>query len=214
MKPVFTTKEELARYFDFLPTNNGKYTTNDILRLEKAWYCYITDYKHDGCMGCCAEILSATPNSKKTTVSNSGKADNFINYRTESGAVIPVWCERKTSGGRIETIETELSKAETLKGKFVIYSMDVCNANTSGKRRFVPAVVIPRKQFIAKLVEFNAIKTVQRTIKDSEGNIIDRYIDGFAIQVSKKEWYEWLLDYPIVFDRTAVYSDDDFEDLF
>lgn len=199
MKPIFNNPHELASYFDFAPMS-----MNDNIRLAKAWQMYITDYKGDGCMGCVAEILTATTNSKKCAVSNAGRNDCFIKYRSASGAVIPVWCERKTNGGRTATIETEYSKAEQIIGKFVVYSLDICNKSTSYLRRRVPAVVIPRVEFINKLIEFNAIKEMRHKGK----------LDGYGIQSSSKQWFVWLSEYPIVYDRNAIYSDDDFEGLF
>ena len=198
MKPIFKNAEELANYFNFEVKS-----TNDALRLAKAWKMYVTDYRGDGCMGSCAEMLTATSGSKKATISNAGKMDCFINYRSASGHVVPVSAERKTSGGRIQTFETEFSKAEQIQGKYVVYSMDVCNKNTGYIRRYVPAVVIPRKLFIQKLIEFGAIKEMKH------GGIVD----GYGIQVTKKEWFLWLSDWPIVYDRNAIYSDDDFEGL-
>jgi hypothetical protein len=198
MKPIFSNREQLAKYFHFVPKSD-----KDVKRLDKAWAMYITDYKGPGCMGCIAEVLSATTHSKKEPVSNTGRPDCYIKFRTESGAVIPVIVERKTNGGRVKTLETEFSKAEEMSGKFVVYSMDVCNAATSNLRRRVEPVVIPRKLFMEKLVEFKAIKAVNRNGE----------LEGFAIQVSKKAFYEWLLDWPVVYDRNAVYCDDDFEGL-
>ena len=194
-KPYFNNADELARYFKYEIKSEA-----DEERLFSAWWAYTHDYKGPGVMGCVAELLAATTNSKKTTISNPGKADCYIKLRTESGHVIPVAVERKTNGGRIQTIETELSKAEKMVGRFVVYSMDICNTTTSGLRRRVPAVVIPRKLFIEKLVEFGAIKEMRH----------GGHVDGYGIQVSKKAWYEWLSDWPIVYDRNAVYSDEDF----
>lgn len=197
-KPIFNNPRELARYFHFEIKSDA-----DSRRLIKAWGMYTADYKGPGCMGCVAEMLSATSGSKKDTVSNSGRVDCHIKYKTASGAVIPVSCERKTNGGRIETFETEFSKAEHIEGKFVIYSMDICNSTTSNLRRYVPAVVIPRKLFVEKLQEFNAVKAMRHGGE----------IDGYGIQVSKKALFLWLSDWPIVYDRNAVYSDEDFEGL-
>jgi hypothetical protein len=197
-KPIFGDAIDLANYFHFEVKSEA-----DVKRLGLAWKMYITDYRGGGCMGCIAEMLSATSGSKKATVSNSGRADCHIKYRTASGAVVPVQCERKTNGGRIETFETEFSKAEHIEGKFVIYSMDICNSTTSNLRRYVPAVVIPRKLFIEKLKEFKAIKAMSHNGE----------VDGYGIQVSKKALYLWLSDWPIVYDRNAVYSDEDFEGL-
>ena len=123
----FDNPQELAKYFDFHSASVA-----DEIRLGKAWHLYSINYKGDGCLGCIAELLSATTHSVKMTVSNTGKVDCFIKYRTASGAVIPVSCERKTNGGRIQSLETEFSKAEKMQGKFVIYSLDICNSSTSG----------------------------------------------------------------------------------
>lgn len=198
MKIIFKDKAALAKYFNFIPQS-----ARDEVRLEKAWQMYINNYRGDGCMGSCAEMLTATSGSKKSTISNAGRVDCRILYRTENGAVVPVSAERKTNGGRIQTLETEFSKAEKMEGKYVVYSMDVCNAGTNGLRRKVDAVVIPRQLFIKKLLEFNAVKTVRH------GGVVD----GFAIQVSSKKLFLWLADWPIVYDRNAVYCDEDFEGL-
>lgn len=195
----FKDPAEMANYFSFTAVTDA-----DEIRLHKAWKMYEIRYKGDGWFGCVAEMLTATPHSKKLTIANTGKNDNFINYRTANGKVVPVSCERKTNGGRIETFDTEFSKAERMNGKYVIYTLDVCNAGTSYKRRYAPTVVIPRKLFIEKLREFNAIKAINRNGE----------FEAWAIQVTSKKLYNWLLDYPIVYDRTAVYCDDDFEGLF
>lgn len=197
-KPIFKDETELARYFKFVTV-----TKADKARLDKAWTMYVTNYRGDGCMGCVAEMLTATANSKKSTISNAGKADCFIRYRSANGSVVPVSVERKTNGGRIQTIETDFSKAETMGGKYIVYSMDVCNSTTGNKRRHVPAVVIPKALFLEKLIEFNAIKRI------NHGGVCD----GLAIQVSNKALYVWLSEWPIVYDRNAVYTDDDFDGL-
>ena len=198
MKPIFDNKEALAHYFNFEVKSH-----EDDRRLGKAWYMYTTNYKGDGCLGCCAEVLTATTKSKKTTVSNTGRVDCYVKYKTASGHTVPVSVERKTNGGRIRTIETEFSAAEEMSGKYVVYSLDVCNAGTNYLRRYVPAVVIPRKLFVEKLIEFNAIKTVRH----------NGVVDGYAIQCTSKRLFLWLADWPIVYDRNAVYCDDDFEGL-
>ena len=58
--------------------------------------------------------------------------------------------------------------------------------------------------FIDKLIEFKAIKAVNRNGE----------LEGYGIQASSKKLYNWLADYPIVYDRNAVYCDEDFEGLF
>lgn len=198
MKPKFSNPLQLAKYFNFEPASK-----RDEKRLEKAWTMYTTNYRGDGCMGCVAEILTATTHSHKVTVSNAGRNDCYIKFRAESGAIISMAAERKTNGGRVKTLESEFSRAEEMNGRFVVYSMDVCNSGTSYLRRHVEAVVIPRKVFVNKLVELNAIKAINK-----KGEL-----DGFGIQVSNKPFFEWLSDWPIIYDRNAVYCDEDFEGL-
>lgn len=198
MKPTFKNPAELANYFHFRPT-----TKADENRLATAWNMYNSNYKGDGCMGSIAEVLTATSNSKKQFVSNTGRVDCYIKYRCESGAVIPVAVERKTNGGRLCTIETEYSRAEHIEGRYVVYSLDVCNAGTSHLRRHVDAVIIPRKLFVDKLNEFNAIKAVNR----------HGVLEGYGIQATSRKLFDWLCNWPIAYDRNAVYSDDDFEGL-
>lgn len=178
-------------------------TEQDAERARKAWNMYLKGYKGDGLHGCIAELLTATSKSKKTTVSNSGRFDSYIKFRTENGHVIPVPVERKTNGGRIQTFETEYSKAERMVGKFVVYSMDVCNSGTQNLRRYVPAVVIPRELFIEKLIEFNAIKAINHR----------GVCNGYGIQATSKKLFDWLNDWPVVYDRDAVYCAEDFEGL-
>lgn len=198
MKIMFENKEELASYYKFIVK-----TSQDALRLEKAWHMFLTNYKGDGCMGCINEILTATSHSKKAHVSNAGKHDCYIKFRTADGKIIPVPCERKTNGGRIQSFESEFSKAEKMTGRYVIYSMDVCNSGTNYVRRHVDPVVIPMQLFIDKLYEFNAVKAIN---KGGE-------LNGFGIQVTCKPLYLWLCDWPVVYDRDAVYTDEDFEGL-
>ena len=195
---TFADQAAMLRYYHFTVNND-----NDAERARKAWNIYLYGYKGDGKFGCIAEMLRAPSGSSKTTVSNPGKFDEYIKFRTVSGAVIPVGCESKTNGGRIQTFETEYSKAEKLAGRYVIYSMDVCNSCTGGLRRCVPAKVFPRQLFIEKLYELGAVKTINHKGKCT----------GYGIQVSSKKLYEWLDEWPILFDRDAVYSDDDFEGL-
>ena len=192
---TFKNADDMCRYYRF-SINSDK----DAERVEKAWYIYVHGYKGDGKFGCIAEMLRAPSGSSKTTVSNPGKFDEYIKFRTASGAVIPVGCESKTNGGRIQTFETELSKAEYMTGRYVIYSMDVCNSCTGGLRRRVPAKVFPKQLFIEKLYELGAVKAINHKGKCT----------GYGIQVSSKKFYEWLSDWPILFDRDAVYCDDDF----
>lgn len=106
--------------------------------------------------------------------------------------------EVKTNGGRVDTLLNGTNKAP-----YVIYAMHLCNSTTKGKLREVAPVIIPTALFCAKLTEFGALKEVRHNGK----------VDGIAIQPSNKAWYEWLLDYPMVYDKTLTWHEDDFEGL-
>ena len=198
MKPYFKTSYELAQYHGYDPESDLDFT-----RLEYAWRLYQDDYMGDGCMGAVAEVLSCTKGSKKAYVSKAGRTDTYIMFRYPSGAIVPTAAERKTNGGRIRSEESAYRPAEEINNRYVIYSLDVCNSGTGHKRRYVPAVVIPRELFMVKLAEFGALKEMRHNGR----------VDGIGIQATSKLWFEWLVNWPIVYDRNAVYSADDFEGL-
>lgn len=198
MFPIFESKEDMARYFGYVAM-----TPADHERLEKAWKLFVTRYKGDGCFGCVAEMLTATSGSKKATISNTGRVDCYFMFRYENGSIVPCSAERKTNAGRIATLETEYSKAEEMSGRFVIYSMDVCNANTSYLRRYCPPKILPRRLFVDTLYSLNAVKlTCKRGIPD-----------GYSIQSGLKSLWLWMCEYPVEYDRNRVYSAADFESL-
>ena len=187
-------------------------TEKDEIRIDKAFRLYLDGiaanaandwtlvFKGMGFMGAIAELLTATPNSAKAHVSNSGKHDNYIRFKNADGVIYPVPVERKTNGGRIETVESEYSKAEKMTGKYIVYSMDICNSTTNNIRRKAPAIIVPKKVFLDTLYRLNAVKAVRH-----KGEI-----NGYAIQVSNKKWFEWVCAYPVKYDREKVYSDEDF----
>ena len=153
---------------------------------------------HDnGALGRIFELQCASEYSRKTRVSKQGQADVYIKYGKGN-----VKAECKTNGGRIEALYD--AKAP----KFVIYRLDFVQHHKAGKHteaydeeRHIDPVVIPTALFLAKLEEFNAIKSTNG--KNPE----------LAIQPSSKKWFEWLLDYPITYNPEWRYTEDDFEGL-
>lgn len=129
----------------------------------------------------------AGPNEKDTTI------------RFEiNGKIRYLPGEVKTNGGRVNTLLDGTNKVP-----YVIYAMHLCNSTTGGKLREIPQVIIPTPLFCAKLIEFGALKQVRH----------NGVVDGIAIQPSNKAWFEWLLDYPMVYDKTLTWHEDDFEGL-
>ena len=130
-------------------------------------------------------------------IAKQGEKDTTIRFSV-NGKIRYLAGECKTNGGRVDTLLNGSNKS-----KYVIYAMHLCNSTTKGKLREIAPVIIPTELFCSKLIEFGALKEVRHNGK----------VDGIAIQPSNKAWYEWLLDYPMVYDKTVTWSEDDFEGL-
>lgn len=130
-------------------------------------------------------------------IAGQGEKDTTIRFEVE-GKIRYYAGECKTNGGRVDTLLNGTNRAP-----YVLYAMHLCNSTTKGKLREIPTVIIPTALFCAKLVEFGALKEVRHNGR----------VDGIAIQPSNKAWYEWLLDYPMVYDKTLTWHEEDFEGL-
>lgn len=147
--------------------------------------------RNPGAYGCIMEIMCG--GSRKKFVSAEGKPDMYFYFNGER-----LQAECKTSGGRIGSLLYGDNKA-----KFIVYSMDVCNTGTSGKLRHIDPVIMPVKMFIDLLIDCNAVKAINKS----------GVFDDWGIQVTSKELYLRLSEYPILFSPGAHYTDADFEDL-
>lgn len=128
---------------------------------------------------------SATNNK----VAGHDKTDKKMLIKTENGKKFAK-VEIKTNGGRIDDI---------IGNDFIIYAMDICNSTTKGKRRVCEPVIMKADTFMAILNEYNAIKKVNK------GGMVD----GHAIQVSNKAFYETMRDYPTKFELGKVYNENE-----
>lgn len=154
--------------------------------------------ENSGYCGCLAELntrLSTKKNGGK--VANAKQNDTSIRFERD-GKIVYIDGESKINGGRVDSLIDGTNKS-----KYVIYGMYLCNSTTKGKLRLVVPVIIPTELFISKLQEFGALKYMRHK----------GIIDGIGIQPSNKAWYEWLCDYPMVYDKTLTWHEDDFEGL-
>lgn len=181
--------------------------------MKKAYYerqanaeKYLMNGYDDGRKGRAFELKVTLDGSAKVRVSAQGKVDVHIRYMNENGKVVYAPAEAKTNGGRIE----ELLNGS--KARFVVYQMENIAVPQSKKAkaenkpieyRNIPAVVIPKELFLAKLKEFNAIKVINRNGEP----------DGYGIQVTSKKWYEWLKEYPVIWEQGYTYEGWMFEGL-
>lgn len=163
---------------------------------------YLSNADDCGRFGRAFELSCARPLSNKTTVAKQGATDVSVKFKTATGYKYEP-CECKTNGGRIDDLLDGTNKS-----RYVVYYMDTTQKHKATKSREewvevrrVEPVIIQTHLFLAVLKRFNAIKEVRH------GGVVD----GLAIQVSSKKLYEWLRDYPVQFDREAVYEEWEFE---
>lgn len=149
----------------------------------------------NGAFGRLKELANTSRNSIKTSVSAQDQHDNDKFVIGRDGKKHRAEIESKVNGGRIDHI-LEMAQSANTEYKFVVYTLQVCNANTSGKTRACEDVIIPAKLFIEKLVEFGAIKT----------NKLNGVLRGYSIQHTKKAWYEWINEYPVKYNPDDIYE--------
>lgn len=158
--------------------------------LEAAIRPVNTDF---GGYGKVAEILSKSNGSNARNYAKQGKADCFVWIEDENGKRHRYTAECKTNGGRISSLRGKNAP------KFVVYSMDLCNSTTKGKRRVVEPKVMRTEFFLDLLDSLGATKRTNGA-HDEE-----------AIQPSNKGLYLALLDYPVTYDPNETYYESDFD---
>lgn len=158
---------------------NAKARMEEIARIARE------EVNNDGRYGKMFEIECRSINSRKVKVAKQGETDVFV--KVGKGTVK---AEAKTNGGRVESLYS--AKAP----KFVIYKMDynlkhpACKSKGEWyERRTTEPLLIPTELFLRKLSEFGALKSTNGKNPET------------AIQVSNKKFYEWLCDYPVIYDN-------------
>ena len=109
---------------------------------------------NSGAHGSAAELLTARFGSLKTNVAKTWQVDLFIRFLF-NGKVVSKAVERKTNGGEITQVINKLAKGQN---GVIIYSLDICNSNTCGKRRTVSPRIMYYSTFISLLESINAIE--------------------------------------------------------
>ena len=166
---------------------------------------YLSNHADCGRYGRAFELQCARAKSHKQGVSEQNEIDVHVKFISENGKAYYVPCEVKTNGGRVD----ELLNGS--KAKYVIYDLHFVQKHKATKkhdaydeyRDLEQPVIIPKALFLAKLIEFNAIKAINRNGE----------LDGYGIQASSKKWFEWLSDYPVKFDNENAYETWEFEGL-
>ena len=166
---------------------------------------YLANENDDGRYGRAFELSCARDKSQKKDVSEKNEIDVSVKFVDYKGKAYYVPCEAKTNGGRVDEL------LEGSKAKYVIYDLHFVQKHKACKtkdaweehRDLDCPRLIPVDLFLKKLVEFNAIKAINRNGK----------LDGYGIQVSSKKWFTWLCDYPVLFDNKTTYEEWKFERL-
>jgi len=130
----------------------------------------------------------ALKTATNNTVAGHNKTDKKMAIIDNNGKKHFASVEIKTNGGRIDDINNS---------DYIIYAMDICNSTTKGNRRIAEPIIMKTETFMAILKKCGAIKTVNK------GGMLD----GYAIQVSNKAFYEAMVNYPNKFILGKTYHE-------
>ena len=174
------------------------------LKKEQSIQYLLSNISDDGRFGKAKEVERRLTLSNNHKVATQGKTDLYVRFDI-NGKVKYINAESKINGGRVNDLLDKSNKA-----KYVIYSLEFDQKHKASKshdeyieHRIVTDKIIPTSLFCEKLIEFNAIKTVRH----------NGIVDGIAIQPSNKKWYEWLVDYPVDYNKEWIYEEWEFEGL-
>lgn len=174
------------------------------IREAKASYYEATKWRtmpaagiDNGAFGRACELRNSTPASRKTGVSAQGKADNYVSVYDADGKAHRYEAESKVNGGRLDHI-IELANAMR-KGKriaYVLYTLDVCNANTSYQPRKADTIIVPADVFMTAVERIGAVKT----------NRHNGEVRGYSLQHTLKAWFDWCVEYPVKYNPAERYE--------
>lgn len=180
-----TARQKKEMYEKIMAMPNG--TKYEKARKENALRHFNNADNDSGAFGRIKEILSKSKHSRQINFAKQGRGDCFVYV---DGKRYTAEC--KTNGGRIGHLYEKNAP------KYVVYSMDVCNAGTSHLRRQISQIVIRTDKFLAILEECGAIKNTNG--KQPEP----------AIQVTSKALFIALDSYPLKYDSSRKYTESDF----
>lgn len=170
---------------------------------EKEWRS--CDAGHDsGSNGKKLELAFVGKGSRKTRVAWINERDSYIKVDGKAYAM-----EVKTNAGRIDTI---MSKLENGRDELLCYSMDVCNSTTSNVRVTCVPRLMKSSTFIAVLEQTGAIKTINRTYTDENGER-HSYIDGYGVDITKREFWKVIRETGVDLPLTKSLTMDEFDRL-
>lgn len=183
-----TNKYKEAEALQAIATEEARGGKASLARAEEMRRIY--ERRHiDSCgwFGRIMELASHTNRSRQVRVARQGKQDTFVKIATTNGKYRRMPAECKTNGGRIGSLLQENAP------RFVVYSLNLCNAGTGYTPRNLAPVVLLREDFLRVLEECNAVK-------DTNGNHPEP-----AIQASSKKMFLRLSE-AVKFDPERVYT--------
>ena len=109
---------------------------------------------NSGLNGLVNEFNNCQPNSTKTTIGKPNKGDNFIAFM-DDGKTIFHWVESKMNDSEMDRVLTSLDRG---KDGIIIYTLNVCNSNTSYKTRAVTPRIMRYSTFVNLLTACGALR--------------------------------------------------------
>jgi hypothetical protein len=177
-------QDKFFRYLEKISALPEKTATERERKAQAFRHLYNAEHDN-GAFGRVEEILSHSHGSKITRVRKQGQVDTFVKVDGKRYGV-----EYKTNGGRIESLYSGSVR-------FVVYSLDICNATTSNKPRHLDPVVLRTETFLEILEDCGAIKC-------TNGKNPER-----AVQPSSKKMFEMLVQYGTPFNPEQNYCADE-----
>ena len=110
---------------------------------------------NSGINGLINEMNNCQNSNTKTKIGKRGKGDNFLEF-TDNGKVVHKWVESKLNDSEMDRVLTSLSKG---KDGIIIYTLNVCNSNTSYKTRAVTPRIMRYSTFVSLLNACGALRT-------------------------------------------------------
>lgn len=117
------------------------------------------------------ELEQTRETSTKTRVSSPEQVDNYLNMDGRPQAV-----EMKTNSGEISAIVQAVAQG---KDGFIVYSLEMNNANTNKQWRVIPPVIMKWSTFVSMAAESGCIRE-KRTSRGTQ---------TIALEGSSKKWY-------------------------
>ena len=109
---------------------------------------------NSGINGLINEFNNCQEGNTKTAIGKQGKGDNFLEF-ADGEKIVHRWVESKMNDSEMDRVLASLNKG---KDGIIIYTLNVCNSNTSYKTRAVTPRIMRYSTFVSLLNACGALR--------------------------------------------------------